>query len=291
MRRNRRAGGFTAIRVEGGLFPYDFVDRVAQRQATQQSDGDYGVSRSLDLKEELARYWRIANDLYSAFVERRQRKDLDPHRVTADEFLVPLLRDVFGFREMRSTAPITVNERRFPLTHVAFDGAVPMALVPWLYELDRGDQRFGDETRRRAPHSLIQEYLNASKDSLWGIVSNGLRLRLLRDNPSLTRPAYVEADLQLIFEEELYSDFVALWLIIHASRFEPRDDSPASCILEKWLEKSREIGQRALSNLRGGVEQALRELGSGFLEHPANAALRDRIASGQLSALEYFQEL
>lgn len=291
MRRNRRAGGFTAIRVEGGLFPYDFVQRVAQRQATQQSDADYGVSRSLDLKEELARYWRIANDLYSAFVERRQRKDLDPHRVTADEFLVPLLRDVFGFREVRSTAPITVNERRFPLTHVAFDGAVPMALVPWLYELDRGDQRFGDETRRRAPHSLIQEYLNASKDSLWGIVSNGLRLRLLRDNPSLTRPAYVEADLQLIFEEELYSDFVALWLIIHASRFEPRDDSPASCILEKWLEKSREIGQRALSNLRDGVEQALRELGSGFLEHPANAALRDRIASGQLSAMEYFQEL
>src|SRR5690606_41566030 len=81
-----------------------------------------------------------------------------------------------------------------------------------------------------------------------------------------SRPAFVEADSQLIFEEELYSDFVALWLIVHASRLEPHDGSPASCILEQWLEQSRETGQRALSNLRDGVEQALRELGGGFLE-------------------------
>src|SRR5690606_23460445 len=285
MRRDRRARGFVAIRVEGGLFPYDFVEQVAQRQMPRQADADYGVSKSLDLKEELARYWRIANDLYSAFAERRQRNDLDPTRVTVDEYLVPLLRDVFGFREIRSTEPIVVDERRFPLTHLALGASVPMALVPSVYELDRSDARFGDDTRRRTPHGLVQEYLNASKDSLWGIVSNGLSLRLLRDNPSLTRPAFVEADLQLIFEEELYSDFAALWLIVHASRLEPHDGSPASCILEQWLEQSRETGQRALSNLRDGVEQALRELGGGFLEHPANTELREKISSGRLSPM------
>src|SRR5690606_5487881 len=106
-----------------------------------------------------------------------------------------------------------------------------------------------------------------------------------------SRPAFVEADSQLIFEEELYSDFVALWLIVHASRLEPHDGSPASCILEQWLEQSRETGQRALSNLRDGVEQALRELGGGFLEHPANTELREKISSGRLSPMGYFQEL
>src|SRR5690606_19672598 len=149
---------------------------------------------SLDLKEELARYWRIANDLYSAFAERRQRNDLDPTRVTVDEYLVPLLRDVFGFREIRSTEPIVVDERRLPLTHLALGASVPMALVPSGYAPDGGDGGFGDGTRRGPPHGLVQEYLNASKASLWGVASSGLSLRPLRDNPSLTRPAFVEAD-------------------------------------------------------------------------------------------------
>ena len=39
--------------------------------------------------------------------------------------------------------------------------------------------------------------------SLWAIVSNGLTLRILRDNPSLTRPAYIEVDLEALFTEEL----------------------------------------------------------------------------------------
>ena len=74
MSKRGRVHGLTAIRVEGGLFPYDFVERIAQRQAPRQRDSDYGLSRSLELREELARYWRIANDLYSAFSERRQRR-------------------------------------------------------------------------------------------------------------------------------------------------------------------------------------------------------------------------
>ncbi len=50
---------------------------------------------------------------------------------------------------------------------------------------------------------LAQEALNASDASLWAIVSNGVKLRILRDNPSLTRPAHVEVDLEALFTEEL----------------------------------------------------------------------------------------
>ena len=96
-----------------------------------------------------------------------------------------------------------------------------MVLTSPEYSLDRSARVFGDETRRRAPHGLMQEYLNAAPHVVWGLVSNGLVLRLLRDNPSLTRPAYVEADLNLIFEDQLYADFVALWLIFHATRLKP----------------------------------------------------------------------
>ena len=73
--------------------------------------------------------------------------------------------------------------------------------------------------------------------SLWGIASNGLRLRIGRDNTSLTRPAWIEADLERIFDEDRFADFSVLWLVLHAAA------SPASlpeCPLERW----RDAGAR-----------------------------------------------
>ena len=43
--------------------------------------------------------------------------------------------------------------------------------------------------------------------ALWGLCSNGVRLRLMRDNASLTRPAYIEADLRRIFEADAVRRF------------------------------------------------------------------------------------
>ncbi len=78
---------------------------------------------------------------------------------------------------------------------------------------------------RSSPHSLVQELLNRSSEHLWGIVSNGLRLRVLRDNARLTRQAYVEFDLQAMMDGEVYADFALLWLVCHQSRVEIGIDS------------------------------------------------------------------
>ena len=101
-----------------------------------------------------------------------------------------------------------------------------------------------------APSGLLQEYLNASGAALWGVASDGLSLRIARDNASLTRPAWIEADLARIFTEDLYPDFAALWLLAHESRFGRADDPPESCPLEVWREAGRQEGTRA----RGQVE-------------------------------------
>ena len=127
--------------------------------------------------------------------------------------------------------------------------------------------------------------------SLWGIVSNGSKLRILRDNPSLTRPSYIEADLDLVFTEELYPDFAALWLAGHASRLKPIDGKPSSCIIETWRAKAHETGERALENLRDGVTEALRQIGNGFLQHPDNDDLRAALEDGTLPPEHYFQQL
>ena len=76
------------------------------------------------------------------------------------------------------------------------------------------------------PSGSCRRYLNASGAALWGLATDGLSLRIARDNASLTRPAWIEADLGRIFTEDLYPDFAALWLLAHESRFGRTDDPP-----------------------------------------------------------------
>ena len=64
MARTRRSHGFTALKVEGGILPPEFLQAIAELDAPRQTSSDYGISKSLAIKEELARYWRIASDLY-----------------------------------------------------------------------------------------------------------------------------------------------------------------------------------------------------------------------------------
>ncbi len=291
MARARRDHGFTAIRIEGGLLPPEFLQAIAGLEAPGQRGADYGLSKSLALKEEIARYWRIAGDLYARYAERRVRHGLRTTQVGVDEWLVPLLHTVLGYSDLVPTSDATLGERVFKLTHRACGETVPLLLTTRDFNLDRADPRFGYEGRRQAPHGLMQEFLNAEDDCLWGIVSNGSKLRVLRDNPSLTRPAYIEADLDLVFLEELYPDFAALWLAAHASRFALANGKPSSCVIESWRAEAHETGERVLANLRDGVTEALRQLGNGLLQHRDNDDLRSALRDGTLTLNAFFEQL
>lgn len=280
-----------AIRIEGSLFPTEFIHKLLELKADHQGAEDYDIPPGIQLRDDIGRYWRIASTLWGSFKLRRQRGDAQPPEVGLRHWLVPFFTRVLGFAAWTPVAGETLGDRPFPLTHKL--GATPLLLIPYSDDLDKGEARYGAEGRRRSPHAALQEYLNASPAATWGLVSNGLTLRILRDNPSLTRPAYLEADLARIFEEEIYADFVALWLIAHASRFGSGKDDPASArpILERWHAQAQETGERALAKLREGVTTALRQLGNGFLAHPANTALRQALARNELQTADYFKQL
>lgn len=280
---------FTAIRIEGGLFQAEFLQRVANSDAPGQSPEGYAVPPGRNLRDEIGRYWTIAEALWQEYRRDRLRTDINARRTGIERWLVRLLREVFGYSDItRATASTAIGDRQFPISHRAGGTAVPLLLTIAEHDLDRSNAAFGDEGRRRAPHAAMQEYLNAEPAAQWGIVANGPRLRLLRDNPSLTRPAYVEADLERIFEEGLYPDFAAIWLMAHVSRTAP---ATAGCWLERWRAEGAKTGQRALERLRAGVTTALRELGSGFVEHPENTSLRAAIEDGTLTADALHQQI
>jgi hypothetical protein len=292
-RRNTSELAFTAIRIEGGLLAADFLDRVAHLQAQEQSEPDYDIPKGLKLRDEIGRYWKIAQNLWQDFQTGRQRIDHDVHTFTVREFLVPLCRQVLGFSDLEQVGPISDGERVFPIGFQAKDGLVPLVFAAHAQTLEKSDPRFGDGVRRRSAFLLAQEYLNAHDTALWAIVSNGLKLRILRDNPSLTRPAYIEVDLEALFNEDLYPDFTAFWLLAHATRFGRAggESKPDDCPLERWRNGSQEAGIRARDRLRVGVTEALRALGSGFLAHPQNQVLRDRLNQGELTPQTLYEQL
>jgi hypothetical protein len=89
----------------------------------------------------------------------------------------------------------------FPLAFTALGGRVPVVVGLPTEGMDQSVLRHGDGSRRRSAWGALQEYLNAADGALWGVATNGLVLRLGRDNASLTRPAWLEADLERIFAE------------------------------------------------------------------------------------------
>ncbi|MCS6899126.1 MAG: N-6 DNA methylase, partial [Polyangiaceae bacterium] len=289
IRRAEAQLGFDALHIEGGLLSPEWLTKVAQLSAGHQSEADYRIEKGLRLRDEIGRFWRIAQAYWQEFAAGRLRS-MDP-RGLAEHFVTSLLRKSFAFESLRPVPPVSLGDRTFPIGHAALDGRVPVVIAPAGIGLDRLPESAGEGGRRRSAFGLAQEYLNAQEGALWGIVSDGCTLRILRDNASLTRPAWIEADLERIFTEERYADFAALWLLLHETRFGKPGQPVTDCALETWRDAGREEGIRAREFLRRGVEEALLALGQGFLSHPANQALRGALQDGSLSTRDLFQQL
>jgi hypothetical protein len=277
---------FDAVTIEGALISPAMLARIARHDAGGQGEADYGIPKSLTLRDEIARYFRIGQALHAELAASQT-----PSLSATIIFVEKLLRDVFGFVDMRRAGACVLGDRQFAVALEGLGGRVPVVVVPPTEDLDRPSTHLAIDGRRRSAASEIQDWLNASPDAAWGMCSNGTTLRLVRDNASLTRPAYVEANLRRIFQGEAFADFTALWLLMHATRFGQPGTPATDCALEHWREAGQREGVTARERLRDGVEAALVSLGSGFLSHPDNGALRERVRTGALPRQEFFNQL
>ena len=280
---------FDALSIEGGLLGAEWLGKVAQLDATAQKPADYHVPEGLHIRDEIARSWRIGQACFRKMESGRASGG--DARALSERFLEAFLRDAFGFTSLAQAEPTTIDERVYPVRFFALGDRVPVVAAPAGAGLDTPLPELGDDRRRRSAFGLLQETLNASGAALWGLATDGLSLRIARDNASLTRPAWIGADLGRIFIEDLYPDFAALWLLAHESRFGRADDPPESCPLEVWREVGRQEGTRARDKLSDGFRQALEILGQGFLSHAANRKLRSALHAGDLTRERYFGQL
>ena len=269
---------FSSLKIVGGLLPADLLGRIfaGDPQVPGTGPQTYGLERGESVRRQASRSWLYLLEVWQDFKQRVAGDDAATSaRVTRERWLRILLREL-GFHHM-TAGSFEIEGKSFPVSYQA--GHIPLHLLGWGIDLDHKTPHI----TARAPQSLLQELLNRDDACLWAIVSNGATLRLLRDSAALTGSAYVEFDLQAVFDGELFSDFVLLYLVCHESRFAVQGEgSPASCYLEQWRGFAADQDQRALEQLRTGVEQAIAILGTGFLSHPNNPQLRIRLGTGEL---------
>jgi hypothetical protein len=276
----RTALAFTSVTTVGGLLPADMLLRIAEaRNLPGAKSADYGLPSSVPVRDEAERAWEYLKPLW-----RELRAALpsdpatgapaaDPTGRAGTDWLAQLFRKLdFGALTEIGAAGVAADsdpDKRFPVSHR--HGPALVHLIPWNQELDKRPA-----AGQVPAQSMLQDCLNRTEAHLWAVLTNGRRLRLLRDSSSFATAAYVDFDLEAIFDGELFSEFVLLYCVLHASRFEvPEGAAPSGCWLEKWRTIAIESGSRALDHFRDGVQAALTVLGTGFLSHPHNDKLRE----------------
>ncbi|MGE3726431.1 MAG: N-6 DNA methylase [Candidatus Sericytochromatia bacterium] len=280
---------FTTLRTEGGLLPADLLQRLRglDKSLIGIRAEDYRLLPSEKLNEAASRAWTRLLGAWHAFqaLVKQESNEEVIARFTRDRWLLVLFNEL-DYGRMPKAEAFQIEGFNYPISH--FYHKSPIHLLSWSMDLDKRNQ-IVHEGVRTSPHSLVQEFLNRSNEHLWGFVSNGKVLRILRDNISLTRQAFVEFDLVAMFEGEAFSDFLLLWLLCHQSRIEA--EKPEDCWLEQWSKVAQQEGTRALEQLRQGVETAISSLGAGFLASPANQKLREDLRQGLLSTQDYYRQL
>lgn len=246
------------VRVHGLGLTDDFLLKLSDRAQTAKVDGtapaSYDLPPKTALEEAILDAWDDARKAWAKY-------DLH-HTDPWLGWVRPLLKALdYSFGGSGATGG------KYAVRYLTETGDVPLHYAAPVMEGDHLkpadlDRVTHHGTLRASPHGLMQGYLNATPGHLWGLVTNGEVLRLLRDNAQVTRPAYAEFNIGEMMRTEDARAFRVLYLLLHRSRLKGAKDS----ILEAWNTTATTEGVKARDSLRDGVQRAIEHLGTGFLE-------------------------
>lgn len=276
---------YETARLEGGLFVRDLLEQCMLGTGSYQKSSDYGIENRL-FSDAAGIAWQDAKSYHSIYrrsIDRTSDKNR-PLRTFANSIMGAVL----GYGDIGAKKHFEEAGRGYNVYITEF------GKTPFLFsteDLDEPSVNFavaGSGRRKLSAFSHLQEFLNASPEFDWGIVFDGHIIRLLRDSSSLSRPAWLEFDMEKMFAEDRYSDFCAMWRILHSSR---AVKTKGVEIWEHWQTEGAESGARVKEALKHNVEQAICALGSGFINNEKNTELRAALSSGTLTEKNYYAQL
>ncbi len=288
---------YTCINIQGNLISEEILQKIEQAEAQGQLATDFGLEPGSNIRSEIEYAWsRIKLD-WKHFNDKSQNLPAsDPYGTTLSRKWMEQFLSSLGFDLSRSKSGLLGdNNHSYTISHTAENlDHLPIHIVgfsePSHPDKNTLDIKTSGGTSKFSPHGTMQEYLNVT-ENIYGIATNGLFLRLIRDSGRLIKLTYVEFDIKRMMDEDKYSEFTLLYRLLHASRF-PRNKAEADqCLLEKYYQDSIETGNRIRDGLSLAVKESLVALGKGFLQNENNTALREKIQAGTLSSKDYYRQL
>lgn len=287
---NIRKDPLANINSSGGLISSDFLKSLRQenfnnpyiRPETFSVPGEPPLTQK-QLNEQMISAWQELLERWDEFSFNVQNKDTTEAR---KKWILPLLR-ILGFKPVYQPQDIVISEDKRLKFNISYRG-FPEERDPMIHAVSPSedlDVRNGNDRNEKSPHDTLQIFLNVDKKSQWGLLTNGILLRILRDFYHTSTKGYVEFDLENIFTERSFSDFRALYRMVHASRFSKNGDN--TIILEHFYKESCAAGVKVGEDLRGNVKLAIETLGNGFLTED----LVQRMISDEKFCKEYYEEL
>ena len=280
---------YPGIRIEGAILSPDTLDRIDG--LTGQKPKDFGLNSKTNVKDEIANTWADAQEFWRIFQRKLEavKEGNNATTETRNLWMVPLL-GLLGYEIEYRPKGAEVNGQIYAISHRATNRADTVVQIIGARDPAGIDKKPAKTTRRMSAHALVQEFLNLH-DQLYGLVTDGHVLRLLRDSSRLVKQSYLEFDLDRIFTDGLFADFAVLYRLLHATRLPENNATAAESLIERYHQESLESGARIRDGLSQAVERAVLNFGNGFLTHPHNDTLRAAAVSGKLKADIYYQQL
>ena len=280
---------YPSIRIEGAILSPDILGQIEELPG--QRPADFALDTGTKVKDEIARAWADAQDYWRIFQRKLEtvKEGNNATSQTRNLWMVPLL-GLLRYDIEYQPRGTELDGRIYAISHRATNRADASVQIVGARDPAGLDKKPANATRRMSAHALVQEFLNLH-DQLYGLVTDGHVLRLLRDSSRLVKQSYLEFDLDRIFTDGLFADFAVLYRLLHATRLPLTNETAAESLIERYHQDSLDSGARIREGLSKAVEQAVLDFGNGFLSHPDNDALRTVADNGDLLAGDYYKQL
>lgn len=293
---------YTSIHIYGHLLSDDILHNI-ERDNTLIGNRDQDFGMDISVSSAIDYVWSSLRNDWNFYKERAGNERLvnkDPYGTRRARDLMERLLQSLGYKLDRQVANIEVAGTGYDISYTCTDlGNMPFVIIGENITTDGSintldkcslDYRAKGNMRKKSAHATMLEYLNAT-ENVYGIISNGQILRIIRNSGQLVKLTYIEFDLRRMLEEDKYTEFCLMFRLLHASRFRTSGDEP--CVMERWFNMSIESGNRIRNGLSRAVQTTMETIGNAVLtsKGESNDALRRAFADGTMDAAKLNKEL
>ena len=287
---------YTSIHIYGHILSDDVLHQI-ENDTTMQGNREQDFNLGVPVKTMIDNAWSSLRNDWSLFAERSLLND--PYGTSAVRRMMVRFLSSLDYQLDYHKSQVEANNRYFNITYTCPTlSDLPIIIVgdkSGIAELDTLDKctldiRVKGEARQKSPHATMLDYLN-NTENVYGIVTNGIVFRLIRNTGQLVKLTYIEFDIRRMLEEDHYSEFCLMFRLLHASRFSKNGDD--ACIMEQWFNLSVDSGNRIRSGLSEAVRQTMETLGNAVVtgDGEGNEAFRQAFLNGEASELTLNKEL